>query len=159
MSALVTLEFAVPVGHEAGDYATLHGNDGAGGNVDFNTSLNNQKHELFPDGVGIYGFGHAPFGHFRFGHGHSMGTDGFGHLPWGNFPFGHGTAIVKATHEVETCGQYKFGFKCFDVLENEHVGSPQEIAVEVHVKPPTPLGLKKNSYDKDTDVLTLDVAA
>ena len=31
MSANITIEFAVPAGHEQGDYARLHGNGGSGG--------------------------------------------------------------------------------------------------------------------------------
>jgi len=158
VSAIITIQFAVPVGHIEDDYARLHGNGGSG-DIDWNTPLNNKLYPLFPDGAGIYGWGLAPWGHFCWGHAHSMRTDGWGHLPWGHFPWGHGTAIIQATHQVEFCGNYKFGFACYDKLSNLHEGTPEEADIEVHIAPPKPSGLKKNSYNKDTGVLVLDVAA
>ncbi len=157
MSAIITIRFAVPVGHQAGDYAQLHGNGGSG-NIDWVTPLNNKLYSLFPEGAGIYGWGLAPWGHFPWGRAFSMRTAGWGHLPWGRFPWGHGTAIITATHRVEYCGNYKFGFACYDKLGNPHEGSPEEAEIEVHISPPAPAGLKKNAYDKDTDVLVLDTA-
>ena len=106
----------------------------------------------------MFGFGLAPWGHFRWGHCHSMSTAGWGHLPWGHWPWGHGTVTIKATNQVDVCGDYKFGFTCYDSLGNLHEGSPEEAAVEVHIAPPAPTGLKKNSYNKTTDVLVLDAA-
>ena len=157
MRALISIQFAVPAGHQRGDYAQLCGNGGSG-SVDYDNPLDDTQLELFPDGAGIFGFGHAPFGHFRFGHGHSMRTAGFGHLPFGHFPFGHGTAIVKAQYEVSECGRYRFGIACFDKLGNSQTGTPGEVTCEVHIAPDKPDGLIKNSYDKDTDILVLDVA-
>jgi len=158
MSGLVTVEFVVPLGYQEGDYAQLHSNGGSG-SIDWETPVSDQVYELFPDGAGIFGFGHAPFGHFRFGYGHSMRVPGFGHLPFGHFSFGHGSALIQATHEVDECGEYKFGLACYDALGNPHSGTPEEAELEVHIAPPAPTGLKKNSYNKDTDVLILDVAA
>ena len=158
MSALVTIEFVVPAGYREGDYARLHGNGGSG-SIDWENPLNETIYDLFPSRSGIYGFGHAPWGHFRFGYAHSMRTLGFGHLPWGHFPWGHGSAVIHAEHQVDVCGEWKFGFACYDAAGNQHTGSPQEVDVSVHIAPPAPAGLKKNSYNKDTDVLILDVAA
>lgn len=157
MSALITIEFAVPVGYNDGDYAKLHGNGGSG-DIDWNSPISEEIFNLFPRGAGIFGFGHAPWGHFRWGHAHSMRTPGWGHLPWGHFPWGHGTALITATYEVDDCGAYKFGFACYDKLGNLHVGSPEEVTVNVHIAPAAPTGLKKNSYDKATDILVLDAA-
>lgn len=157
MSAMITIEFVVPAGYQQGDYAQLHGN-GGDGEIDWNNPLTEQTYDLFPDGAGLYGWGHAPWGHFRWGHGHSMNCLGWGHLPWGHFPWGHGTGVVTATCQVERCGDYKFGLACYDELGNLHEGTPDEVTVEVHVSPDVPTGLKKNSYDKDTDVLILDAA-
>jgi len=157
MSALVTIEYIVPAGYEQGDYAKLHGNGGVGP-VDWNNSVSDVVYDLFPNGAGIFGFGHAPFGHHRFGHAHSMRTSGFGRLPFGHHPFGHGTGVVTATYEVEDCGDYKFGLACYDEIGNAHVGTPEEAALEIHLASSVPTGLKKYSYDKDTDVLILDVA-
>ena len=155
MSGLITIEYIVPVGYEQGDYARLHGNDGEGA-IDWNNSLSDELFELFPNGAGIFGFGFAPWGHFRWGHAHSMRTAGWGRLPWGRFPWGHGTGIIQAVHQVDECGDYKFGLACYDALGNAHVGTPEEVLVNVHLALPAPTGLKKNSYDKDTDVLILD---
>jgi hypothetical protein len=157
MSALITIQFAVPVGYLPGDYAMLHGNGGSG-DINWDTPLSTKKYELFPNGAGIYGFGHAPFGHFPFGHAYSMRTAGFGHLPFGHFPFGYGTALIKAVVKVDECGAYKFAFACYDKLGNLHIGTPEELTVNVHVTPPQPDRLTKYSYDKDTDVLVLNVA-
>jgi hypothetical protein len=157
MSALITIQFAVPVGHLLGDYVMLHGNSGSG-NIDWNTPLSNTKFELFPNGAGIYRFGHAPFGHFPFGHAYSMRTPSFGHLPFGHFPFGYGTALIKAVIKVESCGDYKFAFACYDKLGNLQTGTPEEVTVSVHLAPPAPDGLTKYSYNKDTDVLVLNAA-
>ena len=158
MSAIITIEFIVPVGYEQGDYAILHGN-GGDGDIDWDNPVDNNIYDLFPDGGGIFGWGHAPWGHFRWGHAHSKRTAGWGHLPWGHFPWGHGTGVIRAAQQVDYCGDYKYGFKCYDKLGNLHTGTPEEASVSVHIAPPAPTGLKKNSYDKDTDVLVLDVAA
>lgn len=157
MSANITIDFAVPVGHEQDDYALLHGNGGTG-DIDWENPLDNTQHDLVPHGTGIYGWGHAPWGRFRWGRAHSMRSPGWGGLPWGRFPWGHGTALVRAEHKVDRCGDYKFAFACYDALGNQHEGSPEEAVAVVHIAPPAPTGLKKNSYNKDTDVLVLDVA-
>jgi len=159
MGIMITIQFAVPAGYLNGDYARLCGNGGSG-DIDWNNPLTEEIFDLFPRGCGIYGFGHAPWGHFRFGHGYSTSTQGFGHLPWGNFPFGYGTALITATCQVEGCGTYKFGFACYDKLGNVHEGTPEEVTQAIHVAPAAPItGLKKNSYNKTTDVLILDEAA
>ena len=157
MKVLITVQFVVPVGHIPGDYARLHGNGGSG-SIDWNNPATNEVFDLFPNGAGIYGWGHAPWGHFRWGHGHSMRTLGWGHLPWGHFPWGHGSAMIKATYEAAGCGEYKFGFACYDKAGNLHEGTPEQTTVHVHIAPDAPTGLKKNSYDKGTDVLILDAA-
>ena len=157
MSVLITIEFVVPVGYEESDYAYLHGNGGSG-NIDWNNPLLEYIFELFPNGAGIYGWGYAPWGHFRWGRAHSQRAAGWGHLPWGKFPWGHGTTVITATYQVNSCGQYKFGFACYDRLGNLHEGTPEEVTVHIHIAPPVPAGLKKNSYNKDTDVLVLNAA-
>ena len=157
MSAIITIEFVVPPGYQQSDYARLHGNDGDG-DIDWDNPVDNNIYELFPAGAGVFGFGHAPWGHFRWGHAESLRTAGWGHLPWGRFPWGHGTGVIRATHQVDVCGEYKYGFKCYDAPGNLHVGAPEEASVSVHLAPPAPTGLKKNSYNKDTDVLVLDAA-
>lgn len=158
MSAIITIEFTVPVGFIPADYARLFGNGGSG-DINYETPLSNDIFELFPSGVGIYGFGHAPFGHHRFGHCHSMRTAGFGHMPFGHHPFGHGSAVITATYIVTQCGDYKFAFQCYDAAGNVDEGDPEETTVVVHIAPAAPTGLAKNSYDKTTDVLVLGVAA
>lgn len=155
MSAIITIQWSVPVVYDAGDYAMLCGNGGSG-DIDWNNPLTNRRFELFPAGGGIYGWGHAPWGHHRWGHPHSMCTAGWGHLPWGHHPWGLGTAIIIAIYTVTVCGDYKFGFACYDKLGNLHEGTPEEASLEIHIAPPAPTGLSKNSYDKDTDILILN---
>ena len=157
MPAIITIQFIVPAGYQEGDYAILCSNGGSG-DVDFDTPVDNSIYPLYPQGAGIYGFGHAPFGHHRFGHGHSMRTPGFGHLPFGHHPFGHGTTVVKAQHRVTECGAYKYGLACYDPLGNPHEGTPDEESVTIHIAPEEPTGLKKSSYDKATDILILEAA-
>lgn len=157
MSANITLQFAVPVGHTEGDYAKLHGNGGSG-NIDWNNPVSSEVFSLFPHRAGIYGWGHAPWGHFRWGHAASLRTSGWGHLPWGHFPWGFGTALITAKQRVESCGAYKFAFACYDSLGNLHEGTPEEKLLNIHIPPATPTGLTKVSYDKDTDVLVLEAA-
>lgn len=157
MSAVITIDSIVPVGYEDGDYARLHGNGGSG-NIDWNNPLTKDVFELFPKGTGVYGFGYAPWGHFRWGNVHSLRSNGWGYLNWGHFPWGHGTAVIQATNRVESCGEYKFGFACFDKLGNLHSGSPGEITTHVHIPPSAPTGLTKNSYNKETDILVLNAA-
>ena len=156
MPALISLQFVVPAGYAEGDYAMLCGSDADGG-IDWETPLTARRMEMFPSGAGIYGWGHAPWGNFRWGHAHSMRTAGWGELPWGLFPWGLGTAVLRDAREVGDCGLYKFGLAAFDSLGNPHVGSPGEAEADVHTAPYAPAGLKKNSYDSDTDVLVLDV--
>jgi len=151
----ITLQFAVPAGHKRGDYARLHWNAGSGA-VDYDTPVDNAVYPLFVDG-GLFGFGLAPFGRSRFGHAHASRCPGFGRLPFGRHPFGHGTGLVAATHQVSACDTYTYGVKLFDSAGNAQAGSPAEIAVTVHTAPPRPAGLKKVSYDADTQLLTLEV--
>ena len=66
--------------------------------------------------------------------------------------------LFRSAHEVDSCGAYKFGFACYDKLGNLHEGAPEEATVDVHIAPAAPTGLKKNSYDKDTNILVLDAA-
>jgi len=155
--AVVTIKFVVGLGHCDGDYAMLHGSGGSG-DIDWDNPLTQMKYELFPNGGGIFGWGHAPWGHFRWGHCHSKRCLGWGHLPWGHFPWGHGTNIIRAKVVVDVCGDYKFGFACYDKFGNKHEGSPEEIEVSIHLAPQPPTGLKKNSYNKETNVLILDAA-
>ena len=157
MIAKITISFVVPAGYSPGDYARLCGNGGSGA-VDYNNPIDNADYDLFPNGAGIYGFGRAPFGSFRFGRGHSMNALGFGRLPFGRFPFGHGSALITADYRVDQCGDYKFGFACYDSLGNLHAGTPEETTVNVHIAPAAPTGLIKQSYNKTTDILTLTAA-
>ena len=157
MSAIITIEFTVPVGYDNGDYAHLHGNGGVG-NIDWNSPASEAVFDLFPRNAGIYGWGGAPWGYFRWGRAHSMRTAGWGFLPWGKFPWGHGTSVISAAHRVDACGGYKFGFACYDEFGNLHEGAPEEATVHVHIAPTVPSGLKKYSYDKNADVLILDAA-
>jgi len=157
MSAIITIRFVVPAGYADGDYAMLHSNGGAG-SIDWDNPVSAAEYELFPEGSGLFGWGHAPWGHFRWGHGHSMRTAGWGHLPWGHFPWGHGTAVIYIKHRVEACGLYKFGLACYDKFGNKHSGSPEEVELDIHIAPAKPTGLAKYSYDKATDTLILDVA-
>ena len=156
MSAEVTIRFIVPAGYAPGDYARLHG-DGGGGELDWDTPLDNFDSQLFADG-GICGWGLAPWGRHRFGHGHSDSSSGFGHLPFGRYPFGHGTSVVYLRETVYYCGDYKYALACYDASGNIHEGSAQELEVPIHTPPPIPTGLLKSSYDKETDVLVLEVA-
>lgn len=152
----ITLQFVVPAGFRKGDYAKLF-SDAGDGTIDYDTPVDTRLYQLFPAGAGIYGFGHAPFGRFRFGHGHAMRAIGFGHLPFGHFPWGLGSAQITATHQVSACGTYKYAFKTYDAAGNPQSGDPQEVSVTVHTAPAKPTGLEKTSYNKTTDVLTLEV--
>ena len=82
-----------------------------------------------------------------------MRAVGFGHFPWG-----HGSAQITATHQVAECGTYKYAFKTYDAAGNPQSGDPQEVSLTVHTAPAKPAGLKKQTYNKTTDVLTLEVA-
>jgi hypothetical protein len=154
MKANIKIKLAVPSGYSQGDYAKLCGNSGLG-NVDYEDPIEDVEIDLFPRGAGIYGFGSAPFGSHRFGHAHAMNCPGFGNLPFGSHPFGLGTAIVTAETTVEDCGQYKYGFAVYDKLGNPHVGIPEEVTLDIHLAPDAPSRLKKQAYDKATDILTL----
>ena len=156
MNAIVTMQHVVPAGRTPGDYLKLHSNGGSG-DVDWNDPVDEAIYPMFPNGAGIYGFGHAPFGHHRFGHGHSMRTPGFGHMPFGRHPFGHGSAIITAKTVVTDCGDHSFAFAAYDEAGNLHTGTPDQVNVPIHLQPDPPRRLKKNSYDKDTDILILDV--
>ena len=82
MSARITIIWAVPAGYSEGDYAMLFGNGGGEGvGIDYDTPLTNEKFLLFPDGGGIFGWGHAPWGHFAWGHAWATRVAGWYHLP------------------------------------------------------------------------------
>lgn len=158
MSAKITIIWAVPIGYDNGDYARLCGNGGAG-DIDYDNFLNNERFDLFQDGGGIYGWYHQPWYKFSWNHGWSTKTPGWYHQPWGRFPWYYGTTVIAVDYTVLTCGEYKFAFKLFDALGNAHSGTPQEATAIIHIAPPAPTGLKKKSYNKNTDVLILDIAA
>jgi transposase-like protein len=75
-----------------------------------------------------------------------------------NLSCSHGAMRICAEHKVVCCGAYKFGFACYDAAGNQHAGTPRQVTVDVHIAPEKPTGLKKNSYNKTTDVLVLDAA-
>lgn len=157
MSALITVNFVVPAGYSDGDYARLFANAGSG-DIDWDTPVDNHVNDLFPNRGGIFGFGHTAFGQARYGRSKSERINGFGNVPFGKSPFGSGTAFIVATHRVTTCGAYKFAFGAYDSLDNPGAGSPEEVTVNVHIPPPPPTGLTKNSYNKETDILVLNAA-
>lgn len=158
MSANITIQFSVPAGYQAGDYARLHGNSGSG-DINWYTPLTDDYFALFPGGGGIFGWGRAPWGRHPWGRCISLRVSGWGRLPWGRHPWGHGTGVINTVQNVIVCGDYKYAFACYDQLGNLHEGTPEEAEAYVHIAPPAPTGLKKNNYNKTTDVLILDVAA
>lgn len=156
MPARITIRFCPPLSARQGDYVKLHGNGGSGA-IDWTNPVSDKKHDLFPGGAGNFGAGLAPAGLEPAGQAWSVLTIGAGLAPAGLEPAGLGAVVIEAADEVDDCGLYRYGFKGFDPLGNEHVGTPGEVQVDVHVTPPRPLGLKKESYDSATDVLTLSV--
>ena len=156
MAKTVTLKFIVPIGYMPGDYAVLCGNGGSG-EIDWDTPLS-EVIDLFPGGAGIYGWGQAPWGNHRWGRPHSMLTPGWGQLPWGMSPWGYGSVMISYSLSITDCGEYKFAFACYDAFGNLHQGTPETVTIHMHIAPPAPLGLKKYSYDKDTDILILQAA-
>lgn len=155
MSAKVKIEFAVPMGMVVGDYAKLYSNAGVG-NIDWDTPVDNRRIELMPGDSGIFGWGHQAWGSFRWGHAQSRNTVGWGHLPWGSWPWGYGTVMVEVDQIVEDCGDYKYGLKLYDGLDNSQIGNAGDVSLAVHIAPAAPTGLKKISYDKNSDVLILE---
>ncbi len=154
---IAIISFVVPTGYQPGDYAMLHGNGGEG-DIDWDDPVTNQRFELYPNGAGFLGFGLAPFGKFAFGKGHSSGAVGFGLLPFGKGPFGYASCVIEARLRITVCGSYKYAFACYDSAGNVHEGTPDEVTVEVHTPPAKPTRLKKDSYNKTTNVLVLDVS-
>ncbi len=69
-----------------------------------------------------------------------------------------GITEIEIDYPVITCGDYKFALQVYDSLGNPNIGTVQELRAVVHIAPPAPNGLKKVSYDKDTDVLILEAA-
>jgi hypothetical protein len=157
MSARVTIIWVVPMGYSSGDYAQLFGN-GGDGDIDYDPPLTNEKYPLFPDGGGIYGWGHAPWGLFAWGHAWATRVSGWYHLPWGKFPWGFGSAVITVKYDVAVCGEHKFALKVFDKLGNANTGTPEELAASIHLAPPAPTGLKKNIYAPETQILILNAA-
>ena len=152
MSAIITIETTIGTGYQLGDYARLYGNGGSG-SVDWDDPVTAEVLDLFPNGAGLYGYGHGPYGHFRYGHAHASRAPGYGHLP-----YGHGAVVLIGSAEVSGCGDYIFAFGCYDSAGNCHSGTPDELTVTVHMAPAAPTNLKFNSYNQTTDVLTLDAA-
>jgi hypothetical protein len=157
MSARITITWCVPIGFLPGEYAQFCGNKGSGA-INYDVPLTASRYDLFPDGSGIYGWGLAPFGLHLFGFAFSSRAPGWGLALFGLHPFGYGTAIITILYDVTACGEYKFALKLFDRIGNANEGSPQEVEASIHIAPPAPTGLKKKSYDKDTDGLVLEAA-
>lgn len=157
VSKNVTIRFAVPLEHLPGDYALLYSNNGDGP-VSFARPHHATRYELFPNGVGNYGFGMAPFGMSPFGQPWGRGLPrGFGELPFGMSPFGVGAVLIEEVVPVADCGDWAFAFKTFDRAGNPCQGVPAEAVVSIHVAPPTPLGLRLVDYDPVEQELTLAV--
>jgi hypothetical protein len=156
MGEVIAVSFVVPLGARPGDTARLYSN-GGGGDIDWDTPATGGVFDLFPGGAGNYGFGLAPFGLFRWGLPYSKNTLGFGLLPFGLSPWGLGAVLVRDTVEAEDCGDYKFAFGAFDPAGNWQEGTPGQGQIEVHIAPPAPFGLKKDTYNPDTDILILSV--
>lgn len=155
--ARITIDAVVPAGFAPGDYALLYGSGGAG-EIDHNSPLDTIKYLFFPNGSGLYGFGHAPFGRFRFGRSQARGARGWSRLPFGRFPWGHGAAWIRVSREVAFCGRHKFALASFDALGNRQAASPGEVTLNIHIPPDAPTPLKSKSYDAGTDILLLEVA-
>jgi len=155
--ANITIRFAVGMGHRPGDYAQIFSNNGSG-DVDYTVPFDARRIELMPNGAGWYGFGHGPFGHHPFGKPFGRNIHrGFGHLPFGHHPFGYGGVLIEETVSVTDCGAWTFALVAYDKLGNAHEGTPNTSTVTVHVAPPKAGPLVKDSYDPDTDILTLTV--
>jgi hypothetical protein len=155
MSAKITVIFPVRPGYSQGDYAMLYTNGGIG-NVDYSEPIDDTAYELFPDGAGIFGYGFGAYGHFPYGRGDVRKTDGYGHLPYGYTPYGFAGVFIPAETIVESCGEYRFGFKVYDSVGNLQIGNQHDAVISVHIAPPQPTGLKKNNYNKDTHILVLN---
>ena len=159
MSAKVSILWVVPLGYDAGDYALLCGNDGAG-DIDYDSPLSAQRYELFPDGAGIYTMYKTPSYQSPCYYPWATRASGCYYQPCYQSPCYYGTAVIEVEVEMTECGEYEFALKVFDSIGNANTGTPDELAATIHIAPDAPdIGLKKNSYDKATDILVLDVAA
>ena len=152
----VTLQFPVPAGYSPGDYCRLFGNGGSG-DIDFDTPLNNFIYPTHPNHRGLMGYGNAPYGAYPYGSIAAVDVLGYGCAPYGAYPYGLGCIVIEAVIEVDDCGYYKFAFGAFDAAGNAHAGDPAETAREIHVAPEAPAGLKAESYNTETDQLTVSV--
>lgn len=75
------------------------------------------------------------------------------------FPDGRdGIEEIEIVLPIATCGEYKYALQVYDSLGNPNTGTPQELAANIHIATAAPTGLKKVSYDKDTDILVLEAA-
>lgn len=154
---LVTLKFAVPLGHAHGDYAQIYSNNGAG-DIDWDTPFSTQQIPLYPGGAGWRGFGEGGFGTAPFGGpAPNRIRRGFGTSPFGMSPFGLGCVMITKNLRITECGHWLFAVKCFDALGNAHTGAPNQATAVLHVNPPRPQRLILENYDPVTDVLTLNV--
>jgi len=151
----ITVSFVPGIGYNPGDYAVLYGNGGEGV-IDWNTPISEHL-DLFPGGAGIYGWLQTPWLESPWLEPFSMGTAGWLQELWLAGPWLLGFTVISASVKAAACGLYKFAFACYDSLGNQHEGVPEEISVDVHVAPSAPAGLKKHSYNKDADILILDV--
>lgn len=156
MSALIKVVFPVADGYSEGDYARLYSNGGSG-EVDYSEPIESASFDLFPEGAGVHGWGHQRWYNFPWYHGDKRNLPGWYNMPWYHFPWYHGRVCIVAETEVQECGDYKFGFKLYDQLDNEQVGDQVEVDLAVHIAPPQPDRMTKESYDKDTDILVLNI--
>lgn len=154
MPAQITLQFVVPLAFRPGDTVRLYSNGGSGV-INWTTPHDNAVYDCFPEGAGVYGWGHAPWGRFPWGHAYAQRTRGWGHLPWGHFPWGLGATLLTIRTQVQSCGEYLFALGATDAAGNAHVGTPDELALSIHLAPAAPAGLKFVSYDPDADLLIL----
>jgi len=154
--AKATIKWPVPAGYKPGDYAVLCANDGLGGAVDFNNQIS--THDLFRRGAGIYSVYRTPCYTTRCYKPSAQRTGGPYSTPCYKGCCGHTPNVIETTVDIAECGSWKYAFAVYDSLGNIYEGTAEEVAIEVHIEPDKPTGLKKVSYNKTTDILILEAA-
>ena len=128
----ITFEASVYV---TGDYCNVHSNGGSG-SVVYESQHNPQDYML----------------------GLEQNTAGWGLFEWGTQgAWGTGYSPMSLTVIVTVPGSWTFAIVAYDKYDNQDSGIPDEETIYACLTPVQPSELSQASYDKDTDILTLNI--
>ena len=139
-----------------GGWYNVYGDGGAGGGIDYGSPVNPRPLAAWPDGEGKIGAGLGPAGQGPAGTG--LGGVGAGYGAAGLGPAGIGVAAMSLVTPLLSDGDYTFCAVPFDPAGNADTPASETAEVLLAGEPKPPGVPQADSYDDETDTLTLSWA-